>query len=245
MPPRGPQPSIGLQTTPFTKQVLITLFGLYVGQLLIKNWIGLPVIRTFGWHGAETGLFRPWQPITAYLLNGPSVMQAFFDWLVLFFFLPAVQNTLGKKGVIRLSLFVVGTSAVLGFVLNQMGAVTQGGTGPFMGLNPLITAMIVVFGLTRPNAQILLFFVLPIRAAWIAWGTGLLAFLNFLAGRDLQSTLWLTGWLGAYFWLSRGEQGGKLLRKSILRWKQRKIQQRLQKFEVIPGGKDDDEPMVH
>ena len=117
------------------------------------------------------------------------------DWLAIFFFLGPAERTLGRRGLLRATLLTVALSAVLGFLLLVMGAVSP--RAPFVGLNPIITALIVVFGLSNPNASILLFFVLPIKAAWIAWGSGLFALLNFLALRDLDSSLWLTGWIVA------------------------------------------------
>jgi len=250
VPPRGMGADFGLRITPLTKRVLILLLGLFVGQLVLENWFGVRLTRYLAWHGIETGMFYPWQVVTAYFLNGPSVIQALFDWLVILFFLPPAEEAYGKKGLSRFLLTLLAVSALAGFGLNYVGAVHQGAlAGAFTGLNPVITGLIVLFGLTRPNAQILLFFVIPIKAAWIAWGTGLFAFLFFLGGRDLDATLWLSGWVGAYLWLQmRPSSTG--LRRTLLQFKQRRIQERLQRaeeerlsqFEVIEGGREDDGP---
>lgn len=206
---RGSQMAPGgfsFDVTELTRKVLIALVALYVVQLLLIEWLGLPLYQYLGWWWQPAGAFYPWQIGTAYLLNGPGPLAAFFDWLAIFFFLGPVERAIGRKGLLRAMALTVAVSAVLGFIMLATGAVTA--RGVFIGLNPMITALIVVFGLTNPNANILLFFVLPIKAAWIAWGSGLFALLNFLAYRDLNSALWLTGWIGGWLFMESTRRGG-------------------------------------
>lgn len=228
----APPAGFGITLTPLAKRVLVALIGMFVVQLVLESWLHLPLSSTLAWHGLETGRWRIWQVLTCYLLNGPGPMEAFFDWLFIVFFFSPVQQTIGRRGLIRVAGLAIGISAVVGCVLNWTGAVTA--VRPFYGLNPLLTPLIVIFGLSRPNAQILLFFVLPIKASWIAWGTGLMALLTFLSSRDLGSTLWLTGWIAGYVYMD--QRGTGALRKMWLQHKQREIQKRLQKFKVIEGG---------
>jgi len=192
--------------TELTRRVLIALVAMYVVQLFLTEWLGLPLYQYLGWWWQPSGAFYPWQVFTAYLLNGPGPLAAFFDWLAIFFFLGPAERAFGRRGLVRAAALTIAVSAILGFLMLATGAVSANGV--FIGLNPMITALIVLFGLTNPNASILLFFVLPIRAAWIAWGTGLFAFLNFLAYRDLNSALWLTGWIGGWLFVESTRRGG-------------------------------------
>lgn len=249
----------GFDVTDLTKRVLVALVGLYIGQLVLTEWVGLPLVSWLAWQWAPAGTFYPWQVVTAYLLNGPTPLAAFFDWLAIFFFLGPAERALGRRGLLRSVLVTLAISAVLGFVLLLTGAVTA--RGPFIGLNPLITALIVVFGLANPNASILLFFVLPIKAAWIAWGSGLFALLNFLAFRDLDSALWLTGWFGGYATIRAWQAGGwnklvgrasKAVGKSQAaprRGPDAATRARRRGFEIIEGGgqgaDDEDEDEDH
>ena len=65
----------GFYFTPLSKMVLIALVSVYILQLLAESWLGLPVIRTLAWMPFGAG-FEPWQPFTAFLLNG-SPTRAF------------------------------------------------------------------------------------------------------------------------------------------------------------------------
>lgn len=230
----------GFQFTPLTKLVLSCLLGVYVVQQLAQNWLGLPIMSTFAWLPFGQG-FQPWQPFTAFLLNG-EVTQAFFNWLFLFFILPAVEPIFSTKRLTRFAISTYLGSIVLGFVLLLSGAVQV--RGAWFGIEPILAGLLVLFGLSRPNATILLMFILPIKAAWVAWGSGLLCLLNVLSGRDLGSAMWLAGWICGYLWLKGGLVKG--LQQPFLKWKHKQLQEKLSRFDVIDGGrgwssnKDDD-----
>ena len=105
-----------------------------------------------------------------------------------------------------------------------------------MGISPFVTAMIVVFGLYNPRAIIYLL-IIPVQAAWIAWGSGLFALLSFLANRTLDSSLWLGGWIAGYAFIE--SQPGGVIRRFFIRQKHKRTHDRLNKFKVYKGGKDD------
>ncbi len=243
MPRRmGPPASFGVDPTPLTTRVIGVLFGVYVVQLLAENWLGLPVTGALAWSPWRSGLFRPWQPLTFWLLSGPAPLSALISWVVLFFFLPPTERTLGRRGTLRFTLFTVAFTAVAGLLLDLVGAVAGG--SPVLGIEGLLAAMIVVFGLAHPRATILLFFVIPVQAAWIAWGSGVLALLNFLAGRSLGAAVILAGWIAGWLWMELLRRGG--LRRVLLRRKQARIKKKLSRFEVIDGGRGPDGgPWVH
>ena len=133
----------------------------------------------------------------------------------------------------RFAFFTYFGSIIVGFLMLLTGIVHINGV--WFGIEPFLAALLVLFGLSRPNATILLMFIIPIKAAWVAWGSGLLCLLNLLDGRSLSSAMWLAGWLSGYIWLKGGMSGG--LKKILLRYKQRRIKQRLSTFDVIDGGK--------
>lgn len=222
-----------------TRTVLIVSLSLYVLQLLGEGWLKLPVASALSWWPFGSGQFEIWQPLSSLLLNGPDPLAAFFSWLAIYFFLPPVEQTFGVRGVGSATATVVGLTIALGMLLQVVGAVA--GIGPALGPGPLLIALTVLFGFSRPNATILLFFILPVRAIWIAWGSGLLALLYFLATRTLGSALIVSGWLGAWVWLQGASPTE--LRKLWLRWRHARLHRRLQRLEVIEGGRgrgDDD-----
>ena len=221
----------GLQFTPLTKMLLIVLIGIFIVQKVLESWLGFPMLATFGWLPFGQG-FQPWQPFTAFFLNG-GVTRAFFDWLFLFFILPAVEPMFTPDRLRRFALSTYFGTIIIGFLMLAVGAVRINGV--WFGIEPFLAALLVVFGLSRPNATILLMFILPIKAAWVAWGSGLLCLLNLLDGRDLNSAMWLAGWISGYVWLRGGISQG--LKRPFLRWKQAKVKKKLSTFDVIDGGK--------
>ncbi len=218
---------LGSNWTPLTRNVIVTLFAIYVVQLLsggvIQDW--------FAWQPFGAG-FRPWQVATAFLLGGPSPLSAVLDWLVLFFVLAPIDHLLGRRAMLQGLGAAWVVTVVVSSVLLALGAITI--TAPFMGLGPALAALITVFGFLMPNAQFLLFFVVPVRAVWLAWGTGLLSFLYLLYSRDLGSSLLFFAWGGASLWMAL--RGGGMRRLS-LRWKKRQVERKLAHFEVIEGGR--------
>jgi hypothetical protein len=218
---------------PFTKSLLMLLLGLYVVELIASSWLGIPLSQLLGWHPGVG--FELWQPITCFFIQGGSPISAMLNLLMVYFFIPPIQMSFGRKGVIRLAAITVGISIFFCSLAIVTGAINA--SIPFMGIDPFITAAIVVFGLTRPKAQILIFFVLPIQAAWIAWGTGLLASLNFLFSRDIGSAMWLGGWLGGYLFMRLPKKGG--MSSILTHLRHSRTQQKLRKFTVIDGGADD------
>ena len=221
----------GIQFTPLTKLLLAVLVGLYIVQQLLESWLGFPMLATFGWRPFGQG-FQPWQPFTAFFLNG-EVTRAFFNWLFLFFILPAVEPMFTTERLGRFALFTYLGSIVVGFVLMLTGAVHLNNV--WFGIEPFLAALLVIFGLSRPNATILLMFVIPIKAAWVAWGSGLLCLLHLLSDRDLGSAMWLAGWISGYMWLRGGI--GQAFRRPFLRWQNARIKKKLSTFNVIEGGK--------
>ena len=233
----------GFQFTQLSKTVLMALVGLYVVQLLAESWIGLPVIATFAWLPFGAG-FEPWQPFTAFFLNG-SPTRAFFDWLFIFFILPAVEPLFTREQLKRFAGFTYLGCIVFGFALLLLGAVQV--RGAWLGIEPILAGLLVLFGLSRPNATIYLMFIIPIKASWVAWGSGLLCLLNLLAERELGSAMWMGGWLCGYAWLRGGIM--PTIRKTLLRYKHAQTKRKLAKFDVIEGGRgwgtSGDDDLVH
>ena len=215
---RGQPSGFGIDITELTKRALIALIALYIVELLLVFWFKIDVSRWIFLNRLGPS-WMPWQLLTAQLFNHLSPLGAIFDWIILVFFLGPVERLMGRKKLLT-SLGIVALGA--GFVttaLDALGAVAV--DTPFVGLNPVITALVVFFGLTLPNATIRLFFVLPIKAAWFAWGSGLIALLYFLAARDLGSAMAVSGWVMAFGVMKVGPDEW---RKIMLRWKARKLE---------------------
>ncbi|MED5371929.1 MAG: hypothetical protein VX899_12995 [Myxococcota bacterium] len=224
---------LGLQVTQLLKLTVPALFVLYVLQLLMGSWLGWPVEQWLFMSPISGGHWRPWQPLTALLFNS-SPISALLDWLVLGWFLGPAEQALGRKRLLGAMATAALGAGALTTGLDAIGLLAGGGV--FVGLEPILTGLVVIFGMAHPNATIRLFFVLPIKAQWLAWGSGVLALLFFLAQRDLSSAMYLFGWVSTFAFMSLRED---FFRQMWLRWKARKHEKELGKFTVIKGGKDE------
>lgn len=190
----------------FAKQVLISLCVLFGIELVLQNWIGLPIAALLAWDPGQW-LLKPWTLLTCYLVQGSNPMGFLFQLIALFFFLPPTQQQLGRKGIQRLVGRIVIANAIIGTIGILIGAVHPLSPVAF-GLSPIITALIVLFGLSRPDATIYLL-VFPVKAAWMAWGSGLFALFSFLTHRNLSELLLISAWITAFLFTTTGKQIAK------------------------------------
>ena len=217
----------------FTKNLLIALLSLYIVELLVVQWFAIPLNRILPWD-PSSGLSQPWTPLTMFLYQDPRPLSFLFDLLALYFFMPTFQRKYGVTSAYSLLTGVFLVSLIFGTLGLYSGAIPM--TGPsVLGLGAYVLALVVIFGLNNPNATILLLF-FPIQAAWIAWGSGILTGLNFLATRSLDSAVLLSGWIAGYLFIQKRRYG------SFNKWF-KKMQHNQQKnrsrkhLEVIKGGR--------
>ncbi len=223
------------------KWLLGGLFGLFVVELVAKN-AGAPLYQWLAWRSFGAG-FAGWQPLTRFFVQGDNrdaVLSVAFSLLLLYFFLPLMETLTDRRTLAK----AVGFGALGGTVLPLLADAT-GLLGPSMALGwrPLAFALPPLLGLLRPDQQILLI-VLPVRASWILWGTLVLALLNVLAERSLDSFQEVGVWLGVFGWYHLLGPGR---RQRNLRTRGASVEKELRRFEVIEGGRRPNRPddLVH
>ena len=109
---------------PFTKKVLIFLLGLYIVELLAQNWIAMDLSALLAWNPGQ-GLSRPWQIFTHFFFQGRSPFSTLFELIAIYFFLPTIQRSFGKKGAYRLFAYTVISTAIFGIFCLTTGAVNK------------------------------------------------------------------------------------------------------------------------
>ena len=223
--------------TPLAKNTLIGLVAIYVVQIILIHWLHLPIQRWLYLWPVHSGSWMPWQPITSQVLNYDSFsLGVLFDWLMVYFFAGQVERMFTTKKYIKAMAFALGVAAVVTGLLDLAGALANPTT--FVGQRAFTIALIAFFGLSIPHAKIMLFPIpIEIKAAWVAWGSGFLALIYFIIGRDLGSSMGLFGWVGAWAWLN----GGDTLSKLKNRKKSNDRDKEMSRFTVYQGGRDDDE----
>jgi hypothetical protein len=229
-----PQVQVQLPTLlPWHRNLLIALFAAYVLELLL-NVVGVPLYRVLAWHGASTGGFAPWQPITRVLVQGAdrsAVFSVLFGLMITYFFLGVLEEALGRRKLFTAVLAGAVAGTLLPLTLDVIGLLP--GPDVALGWSFLVMALPTLFGLARPDADVLLYF-FPVKAKVFLWGGLVVALLLILVEQTLSSFQTLGVWVGVYGWWHLLGPGA---RRRDLKRQGRGIERELRKFQVLEGGR--------
>jgi hypothetical protein len=195
----------------------------------------------------QTGFL--WQvatyPFAGY--GGPS-LWILLELLILYWFARDVFYRLGRRGFWRTLLtvaFAAGVAAVVVEVLVRLaspGGMTPLPFGLMQGQRMLMAFAIAAFATLNRHATILLFFVLPIQARWFLWLEVLIAFIAFLATKDLAGFVGICVVVGGTWAVLSAGGPARLFRDWSLRAKRRRLERQLErerrkrKLRVLEGG---------
>jgi membrane associated rhomboid family serine protease len=182
--------------------------------------------------GALTGdsLLRGhvWKLATTVLIQG-SGLTFFFDVLMLWMFVPALERFWGERRFLIFS----GVTLLAGNLLAVGVELLLGGPyrlRPIVGITPLIYASIVAFGVVYANQPVQLFGVFPIKGKILAIGTTGVLLLFLLLEQDWIAGASYFGAIGAALAITGGVITPNLW---WLKWRRWRIQRR---YKVIDGG---------
>jgi hypothetical protein len=222
--------------------LLVVVFVTFTLQFFAAGLVDLLRLTPLAWR-----LGFVWQPVTYPVTGyGPASVWFLLELLILFWFGRDVFWRLGRRGFWRLlALGAVGGAivALLTDVLLRLGGVAPAAPFALMqGQRMLLVLLIAAFATLYGRATIYLFFVLPVQARWFLPLEILIAFMGFLATRDLAGFLGICAGVGLVWWRLR-RPGGRLLDLRDLRLRLQRwwIQQRLRRlrrrrgFTVVPG----------
>jgi len=216
----------------FTKRTLFGLFGLFIFELVVRR-AGAPV-DLLVWYPFSS-VFSPHQLVTRFFVQGAgsgAVTRVLIGLLVLYFFLDQVRGSLSERQFAEALGAVAVGSTVVGLTADSMGLAP----GPAMGWTPFVTGLVVLFGLSNPNREILLFLVLPIGGMMLVWATVVVTSIYYLAEPGLHTVEELGAIAGVWGWWAWRGPGG---RRRVLKQKARHIERELHRFQVIDGGRND------
>lgn len=219
--------SFGLPPIPgWLRNLLIALFAMYVVELLVNTVV--PLYAALAWFDLSVA---PWQILTRYLVQGPSVLRVVFDLLILYSIVPKVFVRLGWAETNRAVVAVAIGGTLLAGILGAIGFAAP----PGLGWHGLSIGALTVFGLLNPDATVLFSFIFPVSGRVIALGTGVLCGLILLASPTMVSAEDLGSWLGIMAWYHSVGPGGR--RRQLIA-KSKNIERDLRKFSVLQGGKN-------
>ncbi len=233
----------GTRLTRLGKRLLILYTAIYVAELLLEHWFGIPVVAYLQLYPPGSDAFHFWQILTHPFIHNPQAPIGFLiNCLVLYFFAAPVEFALGSGRFLALFYLAALGGALAGMALSSVA----GFNVPFMGMLPGLLALIVVFGLLNPEATILLMFILPVKARYISYGTAGITLLTFLAKANPAGAYHLGGILCGFIYF---KTPGTVLdpRLIYLKYLQWRLKRRKSRFTVIDGskGKDGDKPTYH
>jgi membrane associated rhomboid family serine protease len=216
------------------KQLLMLYAIIYFIELILFHWLQLPTVRLLQLYPVTHSDFHFWQVLTSPFIHDPSAPIGFLlNCLVLYFFMNPIEYALGRQNFLKLFY----AAALGGALCGAAFSAVSGFSLPFSGMMPSLLALIVVFGLMIPDATVLLFFILPIQAKYIAYGTVIITALTFLAKANPFGAYHLGGIFFGYLYF-RGPRHVFDIERIKLLFLQWRFERKKAKFQVIDGGKD-------
>ena len=114
-----------------------------------------------------------WTLVTSVLSHSPvSLYHIIGNSIVILFFGPLVERAVGSKKFAAF-FFASGIAAGLGHILFAIG--TNAPLAGILGASGAGFAILGVLTVWRPNMQVLLFFVIPLKIKYLTWGIALIS----------------------------------------------------------------------
>lgn len=143
--------------------------------------------------GIEQVLSQPWTLVTVMFLHA-NEFHLFANMVTLYFFGTAVEKSIGSKKFLKFY-FGSGIIASIGFVVaRNIMAVFQGSSvlGPAVGASGAVIALFAVVAMLYPEAEVLLYFIVPMKIKTALYAFGVFELFNLLT-KFLGYTLPLVG----------------------------------------------------
>ncbi|MCE2732697.1 MAG: rhomboid family intramembrane serine protease [Flammeovirgaceae bacterium] len=206
-----------LQLTPVVRNIIIVNVIVFFLQLFFGGVNG-PLTRLLSLWNVGTEGFEPYQLFT-YMFAHSSFGHIFFNMLILAFAGPILENYWGQN---RFLLFYLVTGIGAGvfnmgidyFFLNGQSF------GYMLGASGAVYGVLMGFGIIFPNMELLLLFVIPIKAKYLVFILGALAIYNSYSnaigiggpGDNVAHLAHLGGMIFAFImiqiWKKQGGRGG-------------------------------------
>jgi membrane associated rhomboid family serine protease len=163
----------------------------------------------------------PWTILT-YPLVGTGILWVLLGGYMMWLFGGSLERAWGRADYLRFLVLITAATA-LGLWL---GAVLLGRTATLVGLALPLAAATVAWAAINPGERLLLYFVLPIEARWLAVGVAVLVFFSFRFPLGLFA---LAGCASAWWYVRSGRfmlTGGRRRRASQPGYRARQVSER-------------------
>lgn len=178
--------------------------------------------------------FYLWQLVTTALIpvqpdGALDFINLLFQGLMLWMFLPALENWWGKKRFLKFALW----TTLAGTIVGTLVGLALPGVHVVSGLDPFVFAGVIAFGVLFKDREVRFFGAVPMTGKHLTIGMTAFVALFIVIGQQ-----WAEGAaMAAAVLLALGLTTGKFAPKLwYLKWKQKRIRRKLR---IV---KDDDEP---
>lgn len=196
----GMQLGFGPSLGPTVKALLAANVTVHLVQLLLAPETRASLLGLFGLVPADAlPRLHVWQFATYMFLHG-GFWHLFFNMFALWMFGSEIEQLWGRRAFLAYY-FVTGFGGGLTYCLTSWGS-----WAPLVGASGAIFGLLLAYGLLFPDRQILLYFIIPIKAKWFVLLFGVFELLA-AQQRSLDGIghfAHLGGMLFGYVWLKLG-----------------------------------------
>ena len=167
---------------PVVRILLIVNAAVFLLQLIFRRFLGIDLVPIFGLSAqAAIGRFWIWQFVTSMFLHSPQgIFHILFNMLMLWVFGRDVEARLGSR---RFLLLYFGSGLVASLCFTIVGILGLQ-FAPMVGASGAVMGVMVAFAMIYPEALLLAFLMIPIRAKHLVL---------FLIAIDLLYFVFMTG----------------------------------------------------
>jgi membrane associated rhomboid family serine protease len=144
-----------------TVTAVLSLAAALVDRQLFQVFMALALKPAAVWRG------QVWRLVTWPFVE-TSPMSLIFACLTLYWFAPQLAQQMGSWRFLRLVGGVITMAGVGTCLIALIDGDVLGHT--YLGTWTLTTALVVLWGLSFPHQVVRIYFLLPIRGYWVAWG---------------------------------------------------------------------------
>ncbi len=172
---------IGGPMTPGVKKLMIINGAIFLFQQIAGMISPGTIERIFGLsHMGIFYQFKMWQIFTYMFLHG-SWMHIIFNLLGLWMFAGELEQHWGSKAFIKYYLYC-GFGAGLFIMMMNFIVFAKFNESPItLGASGAIYAVLLAYGMTWPNREVLLYFIIPLKIKYLVIGFGLIEFFGTLS----------------------------------------------------------------
>jgi membrane associated rhomboid family serine protease len=233
--------------TPAVKFLLIVNTAVFVGQTLIGASADYRLTVYFGLvPPLVLHEFYLWQLFTYQFLHG-GLFHILFNMLAVWMFGCDLERRWGSNFFLRYYFI----SVIGGGILNTLFVPNQ--LGPTIGASAGVYGILLAYGLIYPNRIVYFYFLFPIKIKYFVMIIGAIALYSAMqSGQSgIAHLAHLGGMIFGYLYLRGGNPWDRWKSFNLCdRWKlyqdRRRLARLKKRFQVYPGGKDDDSgPTFH